>query len=554
MAFSLKKDSVEFIFNSPLETLDDFYIWENAGEVPCPEIKKGDRILLPVDEGMVLKADGDYFHPDFDFQSFEFPFCRREATMNMIIIERDKKFLLIALSDGKNSSYKCQKINGLYSLSINNKKSVITYYKIFDNLISACKFYKSLKKAPATLLEKKNSLPEIEKLIGGAKFWIFDDNYDEVMYSKENTEVTAHVGDNLLKVAKELKEGGVDRALIGIFFEPDNKYSEPLYKDFSYISTQYDNYNDVLNEGILQFIPSNRIRNCDYTARRAKDYPDGIGVNENGEQKRAWGVFGFDGKEHFLYHLCAKVAKKRIAEEVPEIIKKYPYFKGRFLDCFGTGLEECFNPLHPLTREESADIKRDAFKILFDMGLITGTEDGMEEVLDYLVYSEGMHSPDLFRNANSGRRQAHIFNDYEKTNTEKYMLNPSLRVPLWQMVYHECLIPFSYWGDSTDACIEQIDKKILFACLFGCPPLYSFKVGNFEKLKEAILYSYKKITPIHSKIATLPMTDYEVLSEDYMLQTSVFGEKYRVVANFSNEDREYNGKTIGALDLLFEEI
>jgi hypothetical protein len=95
---------------------------------------------------------------------------------------------------------------------------------------------------------------------------------------------------------------------------------------------------------------------------------------------------------------------------------------------------------------------------------------------------------------------------------------------------------------------------VLFACLFGCPPLYSFSVKDYEALKPAILDSYKRISDVHSKVATLKMTDYEVLSEDYTLQRSVFGDKYSVTVNFSDTEKEYNGKVIKAEDLIFEEI
>ena len=116
------------------------------------------------------------------------------------------------------------------------------------------------------------------------------------------------------------------------------------------------------------------------------------------------------------------------------------------------------------------------------------------------------------------------------------------------------MLAFPYWGDSTEMSPEFITKKILFACLYGCPPLYSFFVKDFEKLKDSIISSYKKITSIHKKVAELPMTDFKVLREDYQIQKSVFGDKYQVIVNFSEESYTYENKLIPANDLLFEEI
>lgn len=113
------------------------------------------------------------------------------------------------------------------------------------------------------------------------------------------------------------------------------------------------------------------------------------------------------------------------------------------------------------------------------------------------------------------------------------------------------MIILPYWGDSTGSSKELLKHKILFACLYGCAPLYSCFVKDFEELYDDIVLSYKKITEVHEKVAELPMTDFEVLSKDYKLQRSVFGDKYEVVANFSDEDRFYNGNVVGANDYFF---
>jgi hypothetical protein len=171
-----------------------------------------------------------------------------------------------------------------------------------------------------------------------------------------------------------------------------------------------------------------------------------------------------------------------------------------------------------------------------------------------LTYSEGLHSPVNLQIPDSGRKHAHVMNEEQVAHTGKEMMKPSCRVPLWQLVYHDCMMTFPYWGDSTEATPGYTDRKVLFACLFGCPPLYSFSMKDYEALKPTILDSYKRITAIHEKVATLEMTEYKVLSEDYMLQTSTFGNKYRVTVNFSDAPKTFNGKTVDAGEMIFEEI
>lgn len=555
--FSLASDKIRFDFISELfpDKHDNLFKLEVIGNAPVPSIKAGDRLLLPVDEGIAITAEKEYAPGEFGCDCIQGDFCGREGTMSMIIIEREKNYLLISLEDGVNSKYKAERKNGLYSLEILCHKQCGITYGIFNSLTDACKCYRNIKcEKLVTLSEKINKNPNIQKLVGGGIFWIWNDNYDKVMYSDREVDESPAIGEELIAVADELYKNGVENAMFGLFFDKDSPLSEELYKKYGYISTQYDNYNDVLNPDLLKIIPNNRVNNCGYTFRRMKDYPDGIQMKKDGSLSPAWALKGFDGEMHTQHTLCPSIASERMQEEIPEILKEFPFYKGRFIDVYGTGLSECFSPQHPITREECLNVKNDAFKALGDMGMIAGTEDGFEGIINNLVYTEGLHSPVHFRNINSGRNHANIYNKEQTEHIAQNMLNPECRVPLWHLVYHENMIAFPYWGDSTEMAPGLIKKKVLFACLYGCAPLYSFLAKDFDQLKDTILYSYKKITNIHKKIAELPMTDFEILKDDYKVQKSVFGDKYEVVVNFSEENYIYKNKLIPPDDLLFEEI
>ena len=145
-----------------------------------------------------------------------------------------------------------------------------------------------------------------------------------------------------------------------------------------------------------------------------------------------------------------------------------------------------------------------------------------------------------------------MYNETEEKHIDKHMLDPKCRIPLWEMVYHENLLAFPYWGDSTDSSVKQIKKKVLFACLFGCQPLYSFSLSNYKKLKPFIISSYKRIAEVSKYTITEPITDYKILSEDYSLQQTVFGGRYSVTVNFSEKEQSADGKIIPPEDLFFE--
>lgn len=540
--FSIEKNNVGFDFKTAkIPTKENgFFVLMTSGNIPVPEIRARDRLLLPVDEGIAITADEEYEKGQFDCECISRNFCSREGTMGMIVVERAKKFLLIALENTPYASYEAKRIDGLYRLSMRVGKPSLISYAVFDSLKDACKAYRSLKKDTfVPLFEKIKNDHEIEKLAQGAVFWIWNDNYDKVMYSPKDTDTSVSLGEELLKTADLLYKSGIRNAMIGIFFESDSKYTKQLYEKYGYICTQYDNYNDVLNPELLKIIPNNRVKRCDYTFRRMKDYPDGVQINSDGNRADAWALKGFDGKMHAQNTLCPLVAKKRMTEEIPQILLQYPYYKGRFVDVYGGNLAECFSKKHSLTKEECLKVKNEAFFEIGKMGLITGTEDGFEDIINNLVYTEGMHSPVYFRIDDAGRKHAHMLDSHDTAHTKKHMLNPRCRVPLWHLVYHECMLTFPYWGDSTESSLELTKDKILFACLYGCPPLYSFFLKDFDTLFESITESYKKITEITGKTAGQPMTDFEILTDDYMVQRSTFGDKYRITVNFSDGNLKF---------------
>lgn len=558
MSFTITKKNVQFecINDSLWHQNGEETVAEVINEAPVPKIHPKDRLLLPVGEGIAINVDEEYPSGEFSCEQIGWCFCSgHSAGMSMILLERNHVYLAICPEDPVNARYTVKKADGIYRLFLSCDKKSTVCYKAFDSLPQACKWYRQ-KYNPGclTLHDKIKKNHHITTLAGGGIFWIWNDHYNDVMYSDHDVSISPASGEGLMDIADDLYRSGVSKALFGLFFEADSGLSEQLYKKYGFLSTQYDNYNDVLNPALLDIIPNNRVKNCDYTARRMKDYPDGVIVNREGELASAWALKGFDGKMHNQNTLCPICAKKRIKEEVPEILKKYPYYKGRFIDVFGCSVNECFSKDHPLTKEESIAVKNEAFEALENMGLIVGTEEGFDKIIDHIAYSEGFHSPVYFRNKDAGRNHANLYTKEQCDHIKKNMLNPKRRIPLWQLTYHDCLFTFPYWGDSTAMSLDVIRDKTLFACLYGCPPLYSFTESNYKRLKQAILTSYQTITAVHAKTALLPMTDFQILSDDYMLQCSVFGDRYKITANFSDEPREADGKTVLPKDFLLEEM
>lgn len=550
-------DGVKFEFDENTEFCAEgnFYRINVLGDAPMPKILSSDRLILPIGDGVALKADGEYPPCHYSLDKISSRFWKYEGNVAMLIVERNGKYMTVIVDNALGAEYSAEKRNGIYNLSLKCTERCVVTYTVFGSVTEACKYYRSTRKTEfIPLSEKIKGNREINKLVGGAIFWIWNDRYDDVMYSDKETYVNPAVGDDIMRIAGELHSNGVDKAMFSMFFDSDSVYAEPLYKEYGYISTQYDNYTDVVSPSLLDIIPKNRVRNCGYTARRIKDYPDGIAMSESGELGKAWELKGVDGKMHAQYSLCPAVAAKRMKEEIADVVQRYPYYKGRFIDVYGNSVYCCHSKNHPVSSmKECLEIKRGAFDSIKKMGLIAGTEEGMEGLVNELDYAEGPATPTIFRTAESGRHHPHIYDAEESTHIKKNKFSTDSRVPVWELIHHEDMLIFPYWGVSTACCPEIIDVVTLYSVLFGTAPLYSFFVCNFEKLNDVIISSYKKITAAHEKIATLPMTDFSYVTEDRKVQTTVFGDKYRIVANFSDSEYIYFEKTVAPMDFLLIE-
>ncbi|MCQ2432603.1 MAG: glycoside hydrolase [Clostridia bacterium] len=528
-------------------------IFCGEGILPTPRLLPGDRLLLPIDEGVAVPVE----ETDFSMQT---PFCCREAVMSMIIIERGGDYLLIALDSGTDASYDVHAAEGsggpaLLTLTLSSESRCRVLYRITDHLGEACRAYREFHHPAGvrSLKEKFSACPEGASLCGSAIFWIWNDDYEKVMYSDKDCDLSPLAGDSMTGIAEELRQSGIDRALFGIFFEPDGAAAAELTGKYGYLTVKYDNYNDVPPADLLNFIPKKRVEGCDYAARRIKDYPDGVQINEDGTMRDAWALRGFDGKLHPQNTLCPVVAARRMLEEIPAAHEKYPAMSGYFIDVFGGTVTACYSDKHPMTKKECVKLKKETFCKLSEMGYLIGTEDGFDDILDGILYTEGLHSPFPFRydKYNCGRRKAQQLGAEGADFQRGHMLNPACRVPLWELAYHDASFSFPYWGDSTACVTETLDDKILFARLYAAPPLFSFFAGDFPMLKEKIIGAYGKIREVTGAVGLCAMTDFRYLTDDRMVQKTVFEDGSFVIANFSDSDYSYQNIHIPPHDSIF---
>jgi hypothetical protein len=198
-------------------------------------------------------------------------------------------------------------------------------------------------------------------------------------------------------------------------------------------------------------------------------------------------------------------------------------------------LRECFNPAHPLSRSDDKKWKSAQLAYLSqDLGLVTGTETGMDWGVPFVHYFEGMMSLGHFRLPDSGYDLFTYIQPQE--DFWRFQVGPYYRVPLFELVYHDCVVATWYWGDSCNRIPEAWAARDLFNALYGTPPLWAMGEDDWKNHRDRFVASYGRSTETARCTAFSEMTGHQFATEDHTVQCSSFADGTRVWANFGKKD------------------
>jgi hypothetical protein len=73
---------------------------------------------------------------------------------------------------------------------------------------------------------------------------------------------------------------------------------------------------------------------------------------------------------------------------------------------------------------------------------------------------------------------------------------------------------------------------------------------EFQKRKQQIQRHYAFFSPLHRRLAELPMTDFQWLMPDRSVQMTTFGDSIDLIANFGASDFEFQKVTVPPQSIL----
>ena len=165
--------------------------------------------------------------------------------------------------------------------------------------------------------------------------------------------------------------------------------------------------------------------------------------------------------------------------------------------------------------------------------MVTGCETGHDASVPFLHYFEGMLSLGPFRVPDSGRNMSVIWTNVPEP-VAKFQLGHAYRLPLWELVYHDCVVAQWYWGDYNNKLPALWDKRDLFNVLYGTPPMFMFDRKLWAQNKERFLKSYQNTCSQIRKFGYAEMTDHRFLTADRSVQQTTFATGHRVTVNFGS--------------------
>ncbi len=399
-------------------------------------------------------------------------------------------------------------------------------YVFFDKggHVAVCRRYRSYAQKTGllkTLEQKRKENPNVDLLTGAVNVWCWEKN--------------------ALNIIREMKSLGINRILWSHRERPD--VIKAMNEMDGVLSSRYDIYQDLMDPQVVK--QQLRGLHPDWTQAA---WPKDIMLDSSGDPRKGWRVKGRDGKMYPCGVLCDRQAPKYARQRVPAELKTHPY-RCRFIDTTtASPWRECYHPDHPMTRGDSRYWKMELLRFISeDMKLVTGCETGHDAAVPYVHYFEGMLSLGPYRIPDAGRNMRKIWDEVPE-RVAKFQVGHKYRLPLWELVYHDCVVAQWYWGDYNNKLPAIWDKRDLFNILYGTPPMFMFTRQVWNQNKNRFVQSYKDVCNVARAVGYAEMTDHRFLTPDRNVQQTSFANGTTITVNFGSDlYRLPNGETLKSM-------
>lgn len=363
---------------------------------------------------------------------------------------------------------------------------------------------------------------------------------------------------NTVDVINDMKNSGLDNMWVG-FDDWRNGFVNPklvdLANEVGYLVGSYDSYHSIHKSGEEKWITA--------TFNDKSLFDNATVTDKNGEK-----IEGFQGVGR---KLNPTLAMPSVKERLDSILGTGIKFNSWFLDTDATGeVFDDYSENHITTEEEDIKARLDRIKyIQNELGLVVGSEGGNNFASKEIAFAHGIETPafswmdeDMSKNKESeyyvGRYYSSTGGVPEmfakpiplKDKYKKLFLDETYNIPLYKLVYNDSVITTHWWGWGTLKFKDETQNRMLNEVLYNVPPLYHLDKEEWNKNKDVITKHSKIWSEFSKKAIKKEMTDYKILSDDKSLQMTKYGDDLSVIANFSDDEAEFEGNKISGKSLI----
>lgn len=369
-----------------------------------------------------------------------------------------------------------------------------------------------------TLSDKMKANPGLEKLMGAIHMYVWGDGRKKEFLS-------------------DLQRAGVKRAWIGYDQNPPTE-RHPVEKDFldtakaaGYLAGPYDTYNNAQDPKTGE----------DYVSRwPGKLFPDGCVAGADRKVLKGFAGRGCELSSEALELLGRKPISARLDEQLR--LGPNSYFLD--VDAFGE-LHDDFSPAHPMTKRKDRDNRLARMRDIRARGVVFGSEHGAAWAVPVIDFGHGSLSVQnqlLWSLAKQwggwwpAERPAKFFRPVEaEAEFAAAKFDPAFRIPLYEAAFHDAAVSTDRWDLPMAKVPSLMKRRLLLELLYGSPSIWAMDRRQLREHAPLLSKLAAFFEPLHREIGPQPLTAFEWLTKDGLVQRTRFGSAVTVTANFGTE-------------------
>jgi hypothetical protein len=226
------------------------------------------------------------------------------------------------------------------------------------------------------------------------------------------------------------------------------------------------------------------------------------------------------------------------------------------VDAFGE-LHDDYSPAHPMTVFRDRENRLARMAQARERGAVFGSEQGTAwsvPMIDFAHGATSVYNDVLWaehKNKNYGvwwppNRPGIFFKTIDVSDefrAGKY--DPAFRLPLYEAAFHDALVATERWDTPMNKFPGLAVRRQLLDLLYGTPSIWAADRQVISEWKTPLAALAKFFDALHRRIALLPLTSFEWLTADRLVQRTRFGAEITLTANFGAAP--YDGLQAGCL-------